>query len=324
MFAMAVNQALPGKKTLRGRKSWFFSDERILCLGSDISCDEAEYATQTTLCQKRLPKNGEGVFAATLLDGADFASFPEERTLDDSQPHWFLDVQQTGYYLPAGQKVTVARKRQKSREYSDLRDTEGDFLTAWIDHGSAPSAASYEYLLVIRATPEAMQKCVADRPYQIMQRDQAAHIVWDNAGGRWGCVFFGPQEVTPHRVASATLQTQAVDRPCLVMEEAAAGGKLNISVADPDLNLEAGVNQPRKLRVTLRGSWRVQEATGTVCAWQLPQARDHVRLLSSNDAETMLEITCQHGASYDILLASVTSSGLGSEQRTRELRAPAK
>jgi chondroitin-sulfate-ABC endolyase/exolyase len=271
--------------------------------GSDISCDEAEYPTQTTLCQKRLAKNEQGEFMPTPLDGADFTAFPEERTLDEAEPHWFLDIQQTGYYLPAGQKVTVARKHQKSRDYLDMADTEGDFLTAWIDHGKAPGTASYEYVLVVRATPEAMQELAAEPSYRVIQRDEAAHIVWHTEARRWSCVFFVPQEVTAHTVAAEALQIRAVDRPCLIMSEALQDGQLDLSVADPDLNLEEGASKPRPLRVTLRGAWRLLEARGTVCAWHLPDAPDNVRIVSADADETVLEILCQHGASYDIALA---------------------
>ena len=136
-----------------------------------------------------------------------------------------------------------------------------------------------------------------------MQRDQAAHVVWDVASRRWACVFFVPQEVTPHTVAPETLPVKTVHRPCLIMAEAVRDGQLDVSVADPDLNLEKGVSQPRSLRVTLRGAWRLLDATGTVCAWHLPGANEKVRILSTDAAETVLEILCQHGASYDIRLA---------------------
>ena len=328
LFAMVVNQPMPGGKTLTGKKSWFFSDEQILCLGSDICCDEARYPTQTTLCQKALQADGDDGFLPTLVDGEEFAAFPNERTLDEAHPHWFLDVQQTGYLLPAGQHVTLARRHQASRDSWDQEDTEGDFLTAWIDHGQGPSNASYEYMLMVRATPEAMQSVVADPPYRVIQRDQAAHIVWHSAAarraahdirrseagrraahevryseaGRWGCVFFVPQEVTPHAVDTETLPVKAVDRPCLIMAEAVRDGRLDMSVSDPDLNLEEDVNQPRALRVTLHGAWRLQEATGTVCAWELPDVEGDVRILSAGADETVLEILCRHGASYDLSL----------------------
>ena len=114
-----------------------------------------------------------------------------------------------------------------------------------------------------------------------------------------------------HAVASETLPIKAVDRPSLIMTEAVREGRLVVSVADPDLNLDKrrGNQQvgaplpPRPLRVTLRGAWRLLEATGTVCAWRLPNASENVRILSSSATEAVLEILCQHGASYDIRLA---------------------
>ncbi len=303
VFAMVLNQPMPDNKTLKGRKSWFFSDERILCLGSDISCDEADYPTQTTLCQRRLPNGETRELISTSLDGLDLTGFPEERILEEARPHWFLDVQDTGYYLPAGQRVTVSRTHQESRDYCDQEDTEGDFLTAWIDHGKAPGAARYEYMLVVRATPDAMQRLADAPPYRVMQCDEAAHIVWDTAGRRWGCAFFVPQEAPAHTVASGTLKVKTVDRACLIMEEAAREGRLDVSVADPDLNLTDGVSRPRPLHVTLRGAWRLLDATGTVCAWRIPDARANVRVLSADAVETVVEILCRHGASYDMRFA---------------------
>ena len=308
--AMIVNQRLSGTKALKARKSWFFSDNRILCLGSDISCDEAEYPVQTTLCQRGLLKDKQGKFLPTRLDGANFARFPEERDLDEARPHWFLDVQQTGYYVPAGQSITVARRHQRNRDRVDLTDTEGDFLTAWIDHGKAPTAAKYAYVMVVRATTATMHALAAKPPYRVFQRNRAAHIVWDTADRRWGCVFFSPQEVAARAVAEETLPVKAVDRPCLVMADAVQDGHLDLTVTDPDLNLGKPVGSgggislgPLPLHVTLHGAWRLLEATGTVCAWRLPDSSKNVRILSTSATETVLELLCQHGASYEIKLS---------------------
>ena len=304
VYAMVLNQAMPGGKTITGRKSWFFHDDQILCLGSNITCDEAEYPTQTTLCQKSLCADKGGAFLPTVVDGEGYIAFPEERMLDEASPHWFTDVQQTGYYIPAGQSVTVARKHQVSRESWDEEDTEGDLLTAWIDHGESPDNADYEYTLVVRATPEIMQAVVSDPPYRVVQCDQVAHVVRHTAGSRWSCVFFSGQEIAPHTVNGDALAVKAVDRPCLIMTEAERDGQLQLSVADPDLNLEGGVNIPQHLRITVRGVWRVVETTATVCEWPLPEASEDVKIVSADAEETVLEILCRHCASYDISLLS--------------------
>ncbi|MFO7947714.1 MAG: chondroitinase family polysaccharide lyase [Armatimonadota bacterium] len=302
IFAMILNQPMPRGHTLTGRKSWFFDDDRILCLGSNISCDEPEHPTQTTLCQKALRAHDDGEYPSTPLDGEKVTAFPEEITLDPAETHWFIDIQQTGYYVPGGHNATVIRGRQVSRDFLDREDTEGDFLTAWIDHGRAPENAAYEYMMVIRATPDRMQKLAAEVPYQIVQCDEDAHIVWHTEPRRWSCVFFVPQDVNAHSVSSVTIPVLSVDRPCLIVSEETDDGRMAMSVADPDLNLQDGAGQPRSLRLTLRGAWGLLDAKETVCEWPLDDTGDSVRILSANDGETVLEIICQHGASYDITL----------------------
>ena len=56
--------------------------------------------------------------------------------------------------------------------------------------------------------------------------------------------------------------------------------QLQLSVADPDLNLQDGGNQPRPMQIELRGAWRLAEVSGRVCAWELEGASDHVRVVA--------------------------------------------
>lgn len=300
MFAMILNQPMPDGQTITGRKSWFLHDDQVLCLGSDISCGDARYPTQTTLCQKALTADEQGALPPTIVDGTEMTAFPNERMLEPSGPHWFIDTQQTGYWLPPGQDITVARTHQTSRDFYDSEETEGDFLAAWINHGTAPDNAGYEYLAVVRATPDVLAGLEARQPYQVFQRDAAAHIVRHTGGCLWGCAFFTPQEVARHTEGADTLPVAAVDRPCLIMAANAPDGDLALSVADPDLNLVDGANQPQPLRVTLRGAWRLLDVTETVCAWPLGEEPPEVHIVSSDAEETVLEIVCRHGAIYDI------------------------
>jgi len=300
LFSMVVSQQMPGEKTLQGRKSWFFNDDQILCLGSDISCDEPDYSCQTTLCQKALEKHASGEFPKTIIDDEDFTAFPEERPLSASDGHWFLDVQETGYYVPAGQVLTVARIHQESRESWDEGDTEGDFLTAWLDHGRDPGDARYEYLMVVRADADRMSECAARPRYRVIRCDREAHIV--RFGGRWGYVFFAPQEVDPFPGDTVSVPIKAVDRPCLIMTDEVQSGRLSLSLSDPDLNLEDEVNIPRKLRLTLNGTWGLVEVQGRVGERDLPDVVEDVKIQPGGAGETVVEILCRHGASYDLSL----------------------
>ena len=84
-----------------------------------------------------------------------------------------------------------------------------------------------------------------------------------------------------------------VDRACLVMIEATGGGGLHLSVADPDLNLEDLASIPRELRVTLRGLWDIANPS------------DQFRVAARTAEETVIEVTCRDGQSYDVELVAV-------------------
>lgn len=87
---MVLNQKItPAGKVIKGKRSWFFSDDRVLCLGSGIACDVTEHPTQTTLCQKSLRNTEPRELLPTSVDGADVVAFPAERTLEPAKPHWF-------------------------------------------------------------------------------------------------------------------------------------------------------------------------------------------------------------------------------------------
>lgn len=306
LFGMRLHLAIqPKPSVLRGRKSWFFEENRIVCLGSELSYDDPRHPVQTTLCQKALHADESGAFPPTQLDGATFDPVPGERPLDPGRAHWFLDLQRTGYYVPSGQAVTLARRFQKSRDVDDARDTEGHFLTAWIDHGKAPSGAGYEYALLIRTSPGAMAAFAAAPPYRVVRRDAAAHVVRFRDSGRWGFVFFEPQSAvaTAEPGDGGAPVVRAVDRPCLVMAEPERGGRLLLTVADPDLNLENGVSRERTWTVTLRGEWRIDAVDARLCAWPLPDAAETVQTESPSAGETVLTVKSVHGASYGIALS---------------------
>jgi hypothetical protein len=56
-------------------------------------------------------------------------------------------------------------------------------------------------------------------------------------------------------------------------------------------------------RFTLRGQWRLLETRATVCARELEDAADKAKVVAADADETVLEIICKHGASYDLTLA---------------------
>ena len=286
LFVMQLQGGQRHEPTFRGRKTTFLCDDRILCLGSDIVNADATHETETTLFQKHLPDTA----APLWVNGQSLTAFPAEQTLPGDRANWLIDPQGTGYFLPAGQQVHVVRQHQRSRDQANRQDNEGDFAVAWIGHGAAPTAGTYEYAVLVRATPERMAQFAAamqtpERPYEVVQKDAQAHIVRDRATGLWGFVLFAAGELRPG------LPLRGVDRPLLVMfEPAGADGLAHLSVADPDLNLQDGLSQPRPVRVTLAGAFGL-DTPGPDC-----------RVVEQSGGQTVIEVTCREGRSHDLPL----------------------
>ena len=290
-------------KYFTANKSYFFFDNHIICLGSDISLPDLRYPVLTTLFQKHLKEPSTPV----TVDGRQLSSLPSREELPSDMPHTLMDIQNTGYYVPAGQNLVVTRGHQKSRDGHDEKDTEGDYVTAWLDHGLNPDSAGYEYAVLPATTPEALAEfaggdsssLAAPRSlksppsaYKVYRKDAAAHLVYDRPAKTWGCVLFKPGDValaSPLKQGDPRLPVKAVDRPCLVMAERLDDGGWTLSVCDPESNPQATVPNAIPLRLLLAGSFQ---------AVALPEG---VKLQAAG-ADTALLVACGEGRSFQITL----------------------
>ncbi|MGC9319085.1 MAG: polysaccharide lyase family 8 super-sandwich domain-containing protein, partial [Armatimonadota bacterium] len=270
---------------LRAKKTYFFIDDRIICLGAGITADDPDHPVQTNLFQRHLPQPELSV----TVNGETLLGLGVERSLPADRAGWLIDTVGTGYLIPAGQSAHVARTHQRSRDPDDRKDTEGDFATAWLDHGPAPASGAYEYAIIPRATPQRLRRLAqaldaGPRPWEVLQRDERAHLLRDRTSGLLGLVLFEAGKVQPE------LPVLEVDRPCLLMLEP-QGERLWLTVCDPDLNLAESVSRPRALQVTLRGAWALREHPS------------EMRLARRTDDRTVLQITCHDGFSFSAQLA---------------------
>ena len=104
-----------------------------------------------------------------------------------------MDAFGNGYCLPNSRGLHVTRSRQQSRSEDGRRETAGDYAAAWLSHGTAPTDAAYEYVLLVDATPEAVARFAAEPEYRILRRDTGAHIVRHAGLGLTGYALFEAQ-----------------------------------------------------------------------------------------------------------------------------------
>ncbi len=266
------------EKSFRFRKSAVFVDGTILRLGSGIANEDSERRTETILFQNIL----------TFSDQKEkLEAFPLSRTVDR---RWLVDATGNGYYVPEGREIRLRYGRQESRHASTGRETEGDAVVAWIDHGTAPEGDGYDYAVRPGADAEEMEAYAADPDYKVLRRDNAAHIVRFAGAGVTAFTLFEEAEDLEFGPIRSTA------RPCLFMTRT-EGNRLRVAIADPDLRLSteqetgtrahfADPSEEAPLRIQLSPDWR------------LAAAPDNIR----EEAPGQLEIICRDGATYTFLL----------------------
>ena len=252
--------------SFRFRKSAFFVDDTIVCLGSGITNTDTEHATETIIYQTALGELPE--------------RFPMEETLTTQ---WLVDPVGNGYYFPRAQQIQLLVHHQQSMHNSARSQTEGDFALAWIDHGAAPTDAGYAYAIRPATSAVAMEQYAATPDFSVLQSDALAHIVSFPAGGTTGYVLFEPNDTI------GLGPVRGVSLACLVITRQ-EGDKLVVAVADPDLRMdETGPDgEPggmSTVRLTLEPTWHLAHAPGNAAA-----VAPHV-----------VDVVCRDGASYEMV-----------------------
>lgn len=298
MFVIDYTEAAPDerKTPLRALKSAFFFDDQIVMLGSGIRDGDGQHTVGTTLFQTALADAKTPTFAqGETLSGLD----GKERVFEKGAVQ-IVDAAGNGYFIPDGQRTVLTRREQVSMNSSASKETRGAFATAWLDHGASPKDAGYEYVILVRSGEKALAQFAtqAAKEYEVRRKDDVAHIVRQKRLGITGYAI--AKDKTD--IGDAVLQEASA--PCLVMTRQIGGEALSVSVCNPDLGWEKGVQygakekEPRKsvmkpiptpVTLTLHGSWKVQDAATGVTA-------------SEKGKDTLVTIPCEDARSFGFKL----------------------
>lgn len=308
-FGMKLHEHDKYNGSLRARKSWFFFDNRAICLGSDIE-NKAEGGLHTTLFQNFI---GDRT-TSTVIDGTAVEQLPFTAAVEGRCT--LRDRFGNAYFIPCGRTV-VSRTRQHSLHEETDSPTENDFETAWLDHGDGEvSDGRYEYMVAVHADDSDMAAYSACKPYEVCSADRTLHAVRDTESGTYAAVAFETADTMP-----GSDLVKAVSAPCIVLASRNADGSALLSVADPDLRLYEGesderfdadgrrversiysrdwihdASKPSTLAVTLAGYWNLPpDAVNCRVAEHLYDSDDGI-------TKTVVEFVCREGATRETVL----------------------
>ncbi|RDA93434.1 hypothetical protein CP533_2635 [Ophiocordyceps camponoti-saundersi (nom. inval.)] len=211
----AAGQDVRGlQSTLRGRKSWFFVQDMIVCLGAGLSSTDG-FKVETTFDNRNLGTTGSNLL---IVDGKRKSSKlnHQNELVNASWAH----LQDSGGYLFLDSEPVQSLREARSGRWRDINE-DGDeklitrrYFTLYRGHGVNPKDGRYAYAVLPGATLEETRDAVGS--VTVVENGPERQAV--RVGDFFAVNFFAAGATGGLRVSA----------PCSVLIR---GG--NISVADP-------------------------------------------------------------------------------------------
>ncbi|MFT3703159.1 MAG: chondroitinase family polysaccharide lyase [Agriterribacter sp.] len=300
------NLSITHSSTFVFRKSYFCFGKNIVCVGSNINNNRTWRNTITTLFQTTLAAASTPI----TVDASTNATFPFSQSLaSTSGAHWMIDPFGTGYYVLSGNTIQIEKKSQTSPDESGSGvTTTANYANAYIDHGKAPVNGKYAYVVMPKTTSALMTDfssrmgSASTRLFDILQQDQYAHIVRENATGVTGFSLFN---------ANTNITTNTMVKgnnvPCVAMVQV-KNDTMRISLVNPDINLVNDVSVAVPITLTLYGNW--SKASNV--------AAKYASLVSSTADSTLVTFTAADGRAAEITLTRVAAKSARSASLSGE------
>ena len=266
-------------------KSVFCFDNRIVHIGTGIT-NNSTYPTETTLYQLKL----EDMLESVKIGKKSADEFPFEYCHQKEEQLVVNDTKGNLYVVRNAKGLVVEKKIQSSQSDTKKKTAEGIFITAYIDHGVAPSEASYEYMMVVKANSQDRSKYLKTVPYAVIQADNSAHVVKDDATGITAYISYKGYK------SDATLVADMPEE-VIVMERTKVEGGVVMSVCTPDLGITvkgyttSQPSQPLVKTVKLNGQWTLKN--------EMPNVT-----VTSDGGNTVVTATCIHGQPVEFELVN--------------------
>lgn len=198
------------------RKAYFSFDQGMVALGAGIA-STSNAAVHTTINQAVAKPNasvgGAPVAAGTDRQGAGGAT-------------WAYN-DQVGYVFGADQNVKVSNKTQ-SGSWEGQEAQSHDAFSLFVDHGTKPTAGTYDYTVLPAATPTEVEAYAKAPTARTLRNDTEVQAVRDAGAGVTMAAF----------AAAGSLdlgdgRTLAVDQPALVVLDERGEAPV-VSLSNPD------------------------------------------------------------------------------------------
>lgn len=243
------------ESSFTARKQVLTIGDKLYLSGNNISNIDGSNNTETTLFQLAITNTSQGLW----INNKHITNDNYEGEVGSGD--WLIDDNGVGYYLINAPKVKIQRALQASKHNKTKADTAGLFSSAWIDHGIAPDEASYEYIMVMQATPPqmtALAQTVQNTPlFKVLTAHPDKQVVWSKTDNLYGYSSY---------IASSFAQgpVKDIDTVALVLAKVSTE-QIDLSITAPELNLTNNEQPVQAIPVTVEvhGLWQTDSVAFT-------------------------------------------------------------
>ncbi len=238
-------------QTLGGKKSYFMFDDEIVALGAGITSTDG-IPVETIVENRKLSGAGTNAFTVngtTQLTGFEYSELAEISEVgggDFSIPsppvpetisgadwaHLAGNVAgaDIGYYFPETTDLKAVRNTREGnwKKINGAGTTTvhaRHYLTMWMDHGTNPTNADYQYALLPNKSSSQVSSYAANPNFEVIENSTSVQAVKENTLGIIGANFW------TDTTKSADLIT--VNKKASVMTKETGTASLDVSVSDP-------------------------------------------------------------------------------------------
>ncbi|KAA6301077.1 MAG: Chondroitinase-AC [Candidatus Ordinivivax streblomastigis] len=250
------------------KKGYFFFDDEIVCLGSDITSTipSNDYVTSGTasFITSASQFDINTTVNQCLLDGnITVSSNGIKSNVTEKGDHPYLTApdwvlhDSVGYVFPSGGNISISNKTQSGNWYDinttgENKSVSADVFTLWMNHGKAANKAQYAYIVVPnKKTTAEMDAYTASQNIEIMANTDSVQVVYHKGLGIRSMIFYKAATFEGNDMAVK------VNRACALLFKD-KGDCFTMHVADPAQSQAA-------IKVSTRIPARATEWTETNC-----------------------------------------------------------
>ena len=214
------------KNGIKAKKSWFFFDNEIVCLGAGI-IDNSNRNVRTTINQAWLKENS---FISETGSTSETLQSVSGTTYTNSNLKYIRNGK-FGYYFPNQGNVKFSMKSQ-SGTWQSINTTgsstsqSGFVFSLWIDHGTNPNNGNYSYIVVPGIDSAQKAQSYDASVLNILENSASKQAVYHTSLDILQVVFYQAGTV------SWGAKSITVDKPCSLLVK---NGSL-VTVSNPSQN----------------------------------------------------------------------------------------